>query len=304
MPKNPNSKSKPVKRDEPMNGAMKFFLAGCVAELYLLIVRRYFINGNLEQVVAWDGYLTAVIFLSLAVAAVCAVLGVMWCTRKTPRIAGGCFLALGVLFLAGVFFISYNLFIPLSAAAFTVSGAVGLAFSADRKKRNIGWPVLAAGAFLALATFLTRMYVGPAVTLLCVVVPVAMLLGILWTLYDRECAWSLTIMGVSLIALWVCRRELSSMYLGTYVKIGAVAYILLLAVVAFLARQADKKHGMLGKLRVLSADSDILPIYVACGLSAVAMLAALISTTVAYYAMWAMALVVFALAVYYTVKQL
>ena len=47
MPKNPNRK--PVNRDEPMTGAMKFFLAGCVAELYLLIVRRFYVNGTAVQ---------------------------------------------------------------------------------------------------------------------------------------------------------------------------------------------------------------------------------------------------------------
>lgn len=36
MSKNPVSKSKPVKRNEPMHNALKFFLAGCVAEIYLL----------------------------------------------------------------------------------------------------------------------------------------------------------------------------------------------------------------------------------------------------------------------------
>lgn len=94
------------------------------------------------------------------------------------------------------------------------------------------------------------------------------------------------------------------MYLGTYVKVGAVVYIVLLAAAAYFARHADKHHGMLGKLQVLPADSDVLPVYAACGLSAAAMLTVLISTTVTYYAMWAMALVAFALAVYYTVKQL
>ena len=44
--------------------------------------------------------------------------------------------------------------------------------------------------------------------------------------------------------------------------------------------------------------------YVACGLSAAAMLGALFSTIVAYYAMWTLAIVVFGLAVYYTAKQL
>ena len=42
MANNPNKKVSP--KDEPMNGAMKFFLAGCIAELYLLILRRFYKN--------------------------------------------------------------------------------------------------------------------------------------------------------------------------------------------------------------------------------------------------------------------
>ena len=134
-------------------------------------------------------------------------------------------------------------------------------------------------------------------TLLTLVVPVVMVLGILWSLYDRECALSLTILGASLIALWICRKQMYSIFLGTYVRIFAVVYILVLIVVALLAKQGKLK-------RLLPASADLLPVYVACGLSAAAMLGALFNTTVAYYAMWALAIVVFGLAVYYTVKQL
>ena len=89
MPKNPNSKSKPVKRDEPMNGAMKFFLAGCVAELYLLIVRRFYINGNAEQQIAWyDYYLKYLIAAGAVVLAVGAVLSVLWRQDKKKRVIG------------------------------------------------------------------------------------------------------------------------------------------------------------------------------------------------------------------------
>ena len=135
-------------------------------------------------------------------------------------------------------------------------------------------------------------------------VPVVMLLGILWNLYDRECSWSLTILGASLIALWVCRRVLDSIFLGTYVRIAAVVYIVVLIVAAFLTNKADKNGGKLGNLQVLTAGADPMPIYAACGLSVVALAIALFSSTIAYYAMWALAIVVFALAVYYTVKQL
>ena len=49
---------------------------------------------------------------------------------------------------------------------------------------------------------------------------------------------------------------------------------------------------------------DKLPVYATCGLSALALLASLLGGGISYYAMWALAAVVFALAVYYTVKQL
>lgn len=248
MPKNPNSKSKSVKRDEPMNGAMKFFLAGCVAELYVLIIRRCYVNGTAEQQIAWfDSYFKILVGVGAAVFAVGLVLSVLW--------------------------------------------------RADRKKRVPAWYVLGGGLFLAVSSAMVWVFSAPAVTLWIVVVPVVMLLGILWSLYDRECALALTILGVSLIALWVCRREMDSIYLGTFVKAAAVAYIVVLAALALLVKQ--------GRLRkLLPARADTLPVYVALGLSAAAMAVALISTAVAYYVMWVLAMVVFGLAVYYTVKQL
>ena len=252
MPKKSNNK--PVKRDEPMTGAMKFFLAGCVAELYLLIVRRFYANGTAVQQIAW--------------------------------------------------FDHYLFYLMGAGAVLLVIGAVCAAlWRADKKKLVPALSVAAAGAFLALSAVLIRWNMA-TLTLFTVVVPVVMLLGILWSLYDRECAWALTILGASLIALWVCRRELSSIYMGTYVKIAAVLYIVLLVVVALMARQASRQKGRLGQLQVLPVSADPAPIYVACVLSAVAMFSALVHMVVAYYAMWALAIVVFALAVYYTVKQL
>ena len=247
MPKHPNSKSKQVKRDEPMTGAMKFFLAGCVAELYLLIIRRFYMQSpDVVKILWYDRYL--------------------W-------------VLLGV------------------GAAILVAGVVGgLLLRGDKKKRTIAWCVAAAGAFLGGAAGLIR-WNASTLTLLTVVVPVVMVLGVLWNLYDRECALSLTILGASLIALWICRKQMYSMFLGTYVKIFAVVYILVLIAVALLTKQGKLK-------KLLPASADPLPVYVACGLSAVAMLGTLFSSIVAYYAMWALAIVVFGLAVYYTVKQL
>ena len=247
MSKNPNKRTKPARRDEPMNGAMKFFLAGCVAELYLLLIRRFYVNADsdLQRITWYDSYLWVLVGVGAAVLVAGVVYAFLW--RGNPKFRIGC-LVIG--------------------AGFYISAVAGL----------VRWNM----SFM---------------TLLMVVVPVVMLLGILWSLYDRECALSLIILGVTLIALWVCRRALSSVVVGLYVKIAAMIYLALLVIL--LVQVARKK---LDKL--LPAKADPLPVYVACGLSLAAMVIVLFSSTAAYYVMWALAIIVFGLAVYYTVKQL
>lgn len=243
MAKNPNRKPKSASWDGPMTGAMKFFLAGCVAELYLLIVRRYYVNGNIDQMLAWySTYLR--VFIG----------------------AGAVLLVLGVV--------------------------LWYLWRQNKKKRAVGYYLAGGGAFLAASSALALWNMN-LVSTLTIVVPAVMIMGILWSLYDRECALSLTVLGVSLIALWFCRPRMSYGYL----KIAVVVYIVLLVVIALLA-----KAKKLAKL--LPPKASLQPIYLACGLSVLAMATTLVSATVAYYAMWALALVVFALAVYYTVKQL
>lgn len=244
MAKNPSKKA--VRKDEPMNGAMKFFLAGCVAELYLLILRRCYLNAGSDLIrIAWyDRYLWVA-------AAVCGVV-----------------MALGVL------------------GALTVK----------KKGHRDLWYVSGVGAFAAVATLLVRWNMS-TLSLMSVLVPAVMLLGILWALYDRECALALTVLGISLVALWGFRRYGSSFRVGTAVRAALVIYLVALVVLAVLA-----KSGKLGKL--LPPHADRLPVYVACGISGAALLVTLLVSGMSYYAMWALAAVVFALAVYYTVRQL
>ena len=255
MSNNPNHKSKPVKKSEPMNGAMKFFLGGCFAELYLLLVRRFFISGTLEQVVAWDGYLNILAYVGLAV----AVLGLV---------------------------------------------LTGLWWKSHPKRRFTAAAVLCAGLFVAAASWLVRHYVDSAMTPLCVVVPAVMLLGILWTLYDRECAWALTFLGACMGMAWVCRKGIGNLYWNTKALIFSAVFIAVMLVCLLLTRMANRNGGFLGKLSLFPADADCLPIYAGCVISAVGVAISMCSAAIAYYMMWALAVVIFALAVYYTVKQL
>lgn len=245
MAKNPNGKS--MKRENTLYGAFFFFFAACVAELFLLLVRKYYIRGTIDQALAWHEYLPVIAGVGLAVLVLGVVLSVLW--------------------------------------------------KADEKKRLIGWCLTGTGVFFAGGGMLIHTYQESAVTLLSIVVPVVMVLCVLWAFYDRECSVSLTLLCATLVVLWVCRRLYAHLTLGLAVKAASVVYILLLGGIAWLA-----KNGKLKKF--FPADADMMPIYVACGLSAAGVAVALVSAAVAYYAMWCMGIVVFALAVYYTVKQL
>lgn len=247
MSKNPNKRTSPAKRDESMNSAMKLFLAGCVAELYLLLIHHFYINADSDiQRIAWyDSYLWGLLGAGAAVLVIGGVCAYLW---------------------------------------------------RGSQKRRLGWLIAGAGAYVALVSGLVRWNMS-FMTLLMVVVPVVILLGIIWSLYDRECALSLTILGATLVLLWVCRRALSSVVVGTYVKVAVAVYLVLLAAIL-----VQVKRGKLGKL--LPPQADPLPVYVACGLSLAALIVSLFSTMAAYYAIWILSIVVFGLAVYYTVKQL
>ncbi|MBE6995764.1 MAG: hypothetical protein E7429_03390 [Ruminococcaceae bacterium] len=247
MAKNTNKKAKPSSWDAPMTGAMKFFLAGGVAELYMLIIRNNYVEGSIMQRIHW--YQTYL-----------------------PILAG---IGGGVLLLGAI---------------------LTLLWRQDKKKRTTGLVVLGAGAAFALLS-LIGIWNYDMVVPVTLLIPGVMVLGILWNLYDRECALALTILGVTLAALLVCRQRMDHLTYGTLLKVAVAVYIVVLAAVALLAK-TGKLH------RLIPARADLNPVYLACGLSVIALATLFFSATVAYYAMWVLAAVVFALVVYYTVKQL
>lgn len=69
-----------------------------------------------------------------------------------------------------------------------------LVLRGSAKKQKSAWILAAAGAFVGAATALVRLNMA-TLSFMTIVVPVIMLLGILWALYDRECALALTVLG-------------------------------------------------------------------------------------------------------------
>ena len=171
-------------------------------------------------------------------------------------------------------------------------------------KRAVSGMVLELGAFMAVTGGLVIRYYASPITLLAVAVPAAALMAILWYLYDRECAWALIVLGLDLAVLWVCRKGIGSAYWHGKVLAGAIVFLVCLAALALLTARMAKSRGMLGKLRLLGENFDTMPIYAACGIAAVTTVVALVSSVAAYYCLYAVAVLLFALAVYYAIRQL
>ncbi len=244
-----------MNKDNAMHRAMLFFIAGFLAEAYLLLLRRFYINGTIDQVVAWDGYLQTILYVALALTAVGLAAGIALRNKKSWE-------------------------------------------------REAAWLGFGFAAFITISTWLVKRYMYTALTPLCVIVPVVMVLGLLWNLYDRECGYSLTVLACTVLVLWICRKGRGTVRWNPMVMVGAALYLAVMAVIGWAFYQGEKKYNVFKGVRLLPSNADALPVYGACGLSLAAVLVALISSTVAYYAMWAVCLVIFALAVYYTVKQL
>lgn len=238
MSKKPVKKSRAAKYDGPMTPAMKLFLAGCVAELYLVIVRRLYVNGTIDQMLAWYDYLLAFAAVGLAAAAIGLVLVRKWKDSKG--------------------------------------------------KKELAWYLLGGGAFLAASSALVHFNMS-ALSVLTTLVPVALVVDILWWLFDKDSALSLTVLAGALVAVWLCRRSGS-------LAVKAVVVLFLLAIVILVA--AVKKN----KVSIPAESQKTL--LGSCALAAIGAAVATVNTTLAYYAMWALAAVTFCVAVYYTVKQL
>ena len=258
MRTDPKNTPKQKNKNDPFGSTLRLFLAACAAEVYVLAIRRYYINGTLNQVITWDDVLKYALYVGLAVAVVGLILGLT--LQKAKK--------------------------------------------ASPVVRRSGWWLMGVGVFLTVSSWVSREVYATGVTMMCVVIPVIMLFGILWLLYDRECFATLAILSLSMLVVWICRHGVGNAFWNTYVVIGAMVYLILLALIALATRRTEKNGGKMGILRILPSDIDTLPIYVACGISALAVVMSLLSTVAAYYTMWTLAVIIFALAVYYTVRQL
>lgn len=187
----------------------------------------------------------------------------------------------------------------------------GLVFWAMRRQwtrfARLGPWLLAAGFFFAVSSQLMLKIYPQGTKLLCVLVPVAMLLGIIFLLYPREFSVQALALTAALMALYLIHRGSGTESWGGIVtgcSIFAACAVAALAIAVFKAGKDDGRLKQLGGVRIVSSGADYRLIYAVLAVSLIAILAALFVAGIAYYGLWVLAIGTFLLAVYYTVKMM
>ncbi len=193
-------------------------------------------------------------------------------------------------------------YLPMLAGIGTAILAVGAIWTGlqrgDRLKRMIGLYLCGIGAFVAAVSLLS-IYDLTFLDRLIAIVPIAACLVIVWGLYDRACAVSLTALTTGIVSTWLFSRTMQPF--SPYLTLSRLLAVVLLAALAGLLYLLW--NGTLKK-RFLSSGANTLPLYVSFALTFAGVLASVVNVGAAGYAMWTLALTAFGLLVYYTVKQI
>lgn len=167
--------------------------------------------------------------------------------------------------------------------------------------------LLCIGFFFAVSSILMLKVYPQGTAMMCVIVPVVMLIGIVFLLYPREFSVQAVGLTASLMAMYLIHRGSGSDTWGGIVtgcSILAICVVAVLGVAVFKAGKNDGKLKKLGDLRIVSQDGDYKLIYAVLAVCALAIVAALAVSSIAYYGLWVLAIGTFLLAVYYTVKMM
>ena len=180
-------------------------------------------------------------------------------------------------------------------------------FLAMRKKwprfaKWIRW-LLGLGVFLTLSSLVMIKIYPAGTTFMCVAVPVLMLLSVVFFLYQREFFVEAVALTVTLVLVTLLNRSISTALFEKLVQVGAYGSMLVFAAAFAVLLMVKKNNGRLGKTELFPAKTDytlLCAVMVFC----IAVIAVSLFTAWGYYMVWASAVVLFGLAVWYTVKML
>lgn len=182
--------------------------------------------------------------------------------------------------------------------------AVGVAKRQDRRLRTAMTWVAAVGFFFALSGWVITFFFdnNRGVTAMCVLVPIAVVLALVFLLFQPECFLGTLALSCALFTVWARGATSDSAAFGMVVIAGGVAGAALLAAAAYLASRAQKAGGRLWGLRVFSPECDYRVVYGVLGGALACVALALAAPSIAYYLMWVLGIGLFAELVFYTTK--
>lgn len=185
--------------------------------------------------------------------------------------------------------------------------AAGVVLYVLRKEKPwfswLGATLVGVGVFFAFTSICMRHVYPTSVTVMCVLVPVLLILGIVYLFYQTEFSVQATALAMVLGALVLLGRSQSR-------AVKACALLALFGVAALLACVfLLKQRGGVFKLgdkhlRLFTPEMDYRLTLGVPALCLVLLLVTMIAPGAAFYTTWGLAIVAFALAVYYTVKLL
>ena len=162
--------------------------------------------------------------------------------------------------------------------------------------------LLIAGVFFTLSSELMLKIYPQGTTAMCIFVPIVMILGVIFLMYQREFSVQTVALAMSILAMVLLSRGGGnwSIVVKGY-SICAAAAVAILLVVVCVAQRSD---GCVGSVRIFPSGTGYKMIYLVLAICLAAIVAALFVSGVAYYGVWALSVLLFILAVYYTVKML
>lgn len=182
----------------------------------------------------------------------------------------------------------------------------GVVLVAMRKKWTrfafLGKWLLGVGGFFAFSSLVMRRIYPAGTTAMCILVPVLMLLSVVFLLYQREFAVQTVALSCALAAAVLLNHGASS--LAGLVKALVVLAILAILALCFAVFSAQKNGGALKGCAIFPAKTNYQLMYGVLAFSEAMIVLSLAVVGGAYWAIWATAIVLFALAVWYTVKML
>ena len=166
-------------------------------------------------------------------------------------------------------------------------------------------PLILGGVFAVLSVLAIAVYNSPTtgMTFVSALPFVIIVLAFIGYLYQREFFFSTILTGLGVFALWFYRKAFAGR--PAMVIAGFVVLLVILVLSCVLVHKLSKNNGCWKGIQIFQAKTAYQPVYVTFGLTALALIAALVAgATVAYYAIFALIVWLFCMVVYYTVRMM